>query len=338
MTGVDELLAAARAGDDRAYGELIAPHRVELQAYCYRMLGSSLDAEDALQEALLGAWRGLDRFEGRSSVRTWLYRIATNACLKLIERRPRRVLPIDYGPSADPHGDRLVPVTESVWVEPYPADRLLSDTRDTPESRYEQLESVELAFVAALQHLAPAQRAVLILRDVLGFSGDETAHMLGMTATSVYSSLQRAHRAVAERTPEPSQQAALRALGDDELTAIVARFIDAWQRADIDGLVALLTDDATFSMPPMPEWYTGHRDIAEFLARRPLASSNRWRMIPTRANGQAAIGHYLWDDERAAYLPHSLAVLSLRGDQLCAVVAFFVPEVVFADFGLPEVA
>src|SRR6476659_8105965 len=192
-----ELLEAARGGDEDAYGRLVEPHRGELHAHCYRMLGSVHDAEDALQEALLRAWRGLPRFEGRSSLRSWLYTIATNTCLNAIERRSKRVLPIDYGPAADPHTTPGEPLVESVWVEPYPDDKLgLEDGLAGPEARYEQRESVELAFIAALQHLPARQRAVLILRDVLGFSARETAGALAMSPPGVDSALQRAHKAV----------------------------------------------------------------------------------------------------------------------------------------------
>src|SRR5687768_4396501 len=193
----DGLLRAARAGDEGAYGQLVQRHRSELQAHCYRMLGSVYDAEDALQEALLRAWRGMSRFEGRSSVRSWLYKIATNTCLDAIGRRPKRVLPVDYGPSADPHDGPGEPLVESVWVEPYPDERLgLEDGLAGPEARYERRESVELAFIAALQHLPARQRAVLILRDVLGFSAREVAATLETTPTGVDSALQRAHKAV----------------------------------------------------------------------------------------------------------------------------------------------
>ena len=186
------------------------PHRRALHAHCYRMLGSVTDAEDALQDALLNAWRGLAKFEGRSSLRSWLYTIATNACLRAIERRPKRVLPIDYAPAADPHDGLAEPLVESVWVEPYPDERLgLEDGLAGPEARYEQRESVELAFIAALQHLPARQRAVLILRDVLGFSARETAAALEMSPPGVDSALQRAHKAVDERLPERSQQAVL---------------------------------------------------------------------------------------------------------------------------------
>jgi RNA polymerase sigma-70 factor (ECF subfamily) len=331
-----ELIRAAQDGDEAAYTQLVAPHRVELHAHCYRMLGSNADAEDALQEALVRAWRGLGGYEGRSSLRSWLYTIATNSCLKIIERRPARVLPIDYGPAADPHDDPGAPVGESQWLEPYPAAGLLSAELLTPEARYEQRESVELAFIAALQYLPPSQRAALILRDVLGFSGAETANMLGTTATSVYSSLQRAHKTVSERVPHPSQQATLRALGDDDLAIIVRRFVDAWQKSDVDALVAMLTEDATFSMPPMPEWYRGSAAIATFLAEHPLHPRNRWRLVPTLVSGQLAFGHYLWDEAQGSFRAHSLDVVTLRGDRIAATVGFFRPDL-FTAAGLPDV-
>jgi RNA polymerase sigma-70 factor (TIGR02960 family) len=214
--------------DSASFQALIEPYRSELHAHCYRMLGSSHDADDALQDALLRAWRGMPRFEGRSSMRTWLYRIATNSCLRLIERRPRRVLPIDYGAPADPHDRPAAPLVESVWIEPYP-DAAVADGLAAPDARYEQRESVELAFVAALQHLPARQRAVLILRDVLGFSGAEVAEALQTTPKAVYSALQRAHRTIDERLPEHGQQQTLRALGDARVRELVERYVDAWE-------------------------------------------------------------------------------------------------------------
>jgi RNA polymerase sigma-70 factor (ECF subfamily) len=219
-----ELLNAARNDDREAFGRLVEPYRCELHAHCYRMLGSYADAEDALQETLLRAWRGLPRFERRSSLRAWLYRIATNTCLRAIERRPKRVLPIDYTPAADPH-DRLAdPVSEPVWLEPYPDTNLGLEGPAGPDARYEQREAVELAFIAALQHLPARQRAVLILRDVLGFSARETAEVLETTAVSVDSALQRAHKTVDERLPSQTQQQTLRLLGDNELSKLVERY------------------------------------------------------------------------------------------------------------------
>src|SRR5438876_1356948 len=221
-----QLLAAARGGDEDAYRRLVEPRQAELHAHCYRMLGSVHDAEDALQDALLRAWRGMSRFEGRGSLRSWLYKIATNACLKAIERRPKRVLPIDYGPAADPHEGPGEPLIESVWVVPYPDEKLgLEDGYAAPEARYEQRESVELAFIAALQLLPSRQRAVLILGEVLGYSAREVADALDTTTASVNSALQRARAAVEERMPEQSQQATLRALGDDGLSDVVDRYV-----------------------------------------------------------------------------------------------------------------
>ena len=214
--------AAAGANDDAAFRRLVEPHRRELHAHCYRMLGSIHDADDALQDALLRAWRGLSRFEGRSSLRSWLYRIATNTCLDLVSRRPKRMLALDHAPAADPHEGPGAPLVESVWVEPYPSEELgLDEARLSPDARYEQLESVELAFIAALQHLPARQRAVLIMREVLGFSAREVADTLDTTSASVNSALQRARAAVDERLPEQSQQATLRSLDDDKLRELV---------------------------------------------------------------------------------------------------------------------
>jgi RNA polymerase sigma-70 factor (ECF subfamily) len=331
-----DLLEAARQGDENAYGRLVGSHRAELHAHCYRMLGSVDDAEDALQETLLRAWRGLPRFEGRSSLRSWLYRIATNACLKAIERRPRRVLPIDYGPAADPHDGPGEPLVESVWVEPYPDESLgLEDGLAAPEARYEQRESVELAFVAALQHLPARQRAVLILREVLGFSAGEVAEALATTPASVYSALQRAHKAVDERLPKQSQQATLRSLGDERLRQIVDGYVDAWERGDVDAVVAMLAEDATIAMPPMPTWYRGRDAVAAFLRARPLAAEESWRLVPARANGQLALGKYRWNGERGSFMPHGVNVLTLRGERIQEITAFLTPEA-FQRFRLPD--
>jgi len=335
-SGERELLDAARRGDEDAYARLVEAHRSELHAHCYRMLGSVPDAEDALQEALLRAWRGLPRFEGRSSLRSWLYKIATNACLKLIERRPKRVLPIDYGPAADPHDALAEPLLESVWVDLYPDETFgLADGFAAPEARYEQRESVELAFIAALQHLPARQRAVLILRDVLGFSGQEVADALETTPASVYSALQRAHKSVEERLPAQSQQATQRHLGDVALRELVDEYVDAWERGDVDAVVAMLTEDAVLTMPPIPTWFRGRDAVAAFLRDRPLAAGRRWRLLPVRANGQPAFAEYLWDDERKCFVAHSVNVLALRGARIAEINAFLEPETV-ARHGLPH--
>ena len=319
----DRALEAARGGDETAYRGLVEPHRGELHAHCYRMLGSVDDAEDALQEALMRAWRGLPRFEGRSSLRSWLYRIATNTCLDAIARRPKRVLPIDYGPAADPHDGPGEPLVESVWLEPYPDERLgLEDGYAAPEARYEQRESIELAFVAALQHLPANQRAVLILREVLAFSAREVAEALETTVASVNSALQRARKAVDERLPEQSQQATLRALGDEGLREVVGGYVDAWDRGDIDAVVSMLAEDAAFSMPPLRTWYRGSEALTGFLEVGPLSGAWRWRHVPVRASGQPALAFYSWDEQERTHLPFALNVLTLRGDRISDVTAF----------------
>src|SRR3954447_12828728 len=318
------LLAAARRGDEAAFGRLVEPHRAELHAHCYRMLGSLHHAQDALQGALLGGGRGLPRFEGRSSLRSWLYKVATNACLKLVERRPKLVLPVDYGPAADPHDGLGDPVLEPLWVEPYPDAGLA----------YEQSESVELAFIAALQHLPARQRAVLILSEVLGFSGAEVADALETTPASVYSALQRAHKTVDERLPRQSQQATLRELGDARLRALVGEYVAAWERGDVDAVAALLTDDVTLAMPPRPEWYAGLDAVTAFLRSTPLRAPNRWRVVPTTANGQLALAQYL-RDEHGGFGAHGIDVFTLDGGRISEVMAFLDPAL-FPRFGLPD--
>jgi RNA polymerase sigma-70 factor, ECF subfamily len=331
----EQLVVAARHGDEGAFSQLMGPHRPALHAHCYRMLGSAQDAEDALQETLLSAWRALPRFEGRSSLKSWLYRIATNACLKTIERRPRRVLPIDYGPAADPHGPPRQPVVESVWLEPYPDTGIeLEDRRASPDARYEQRESVELAFVAALQHIPARQRAVLILRDVLGFSAREVAETLEMTPPAVDTALQRAHKTVDDRLPEQSQQATLQALGDQQLREVVDGFVDAWERADVDSVVAMLAHDATIAMPPQPTWYRGREAVATFLRTVALAAGRRWRLLPVSANGQLAFGEYRWDETTERFLGEAVMVLTVAGALIADITAFRGPEHL-ARFGLP---
>jgi RNA polymerase sigma-70 factor, ECF subfamily len=327
--------APATPADEATYRRLVEPHRSELHAHCYRMLGSVHEAEDALQDAMLRAWKALPRFEDRGTVRAWLYKIATNTCLDAIAKRPKRVLPIDHSAAHDPHAGVGEPVVESVWIEPYPDERLgLADGFAAPEARYEQRESVELAFIAALQHLPARQRAVLILSDVLGFSGAEVADALDTTPASVYSALQRAHKSVDERLPERSQQATLRALGDDALREIVDGFVAAWERGDVDALAAMLTDETTIAMPPMPTWYRGREAVAGFLRRFPLAPGRRWRVVPAPANGQVALAFYRWKDETRSFAAHSVNVLALDGARIAEHTAFLDPEL-FELFGLP---
>jgi RNA polymerase sigma-70 factor, ECF subfamily len=332
------LLADAQRGDESAFEALVRPYRNELHAHCYRMLGSVHDAEDVMQEVLLRAWRGLARFEGRSSLRSWLYRIATNACLNAVRSGSRRILPVGpmSAPGEEPRGMEGVqspPVGESVWIEPYP-DTMVAMTQDVsgPEARYEQRESLELAFVAALQYLPANQRAALILRDVLGFSARDAADALATTTAAVNSALQHARSNVEARVPDKSQQTTLRALGDDRLRELVERYMAALEAADVEAMLVMLTEDATWCMPPLSQWYQGHPAIADFLRAGPLTV--QWRHVPTRANGQAAVGCYVWDDASGSYVGHVLDVLTLEGERIAAVTAF-IDRDVFARFGLP---
>jgi RNA polymerase sigma-70 factor, ECF subfamily len=324
---------SATAHDEAAFSRLVEPHRRELHAHCYRMTGSVHDADDALQDAMLRAWRGLPRFEGRSSPRSWLYRIATNTCLDLISRRPKRVLPIDHSPSGDPHANVSPPLAESVWVEPYPDERLgLEDGFAAPAARYDQRESVELAFVAALQYLPPNQRAVLILREVLGFSAKEVAESLDTTTASVNSALQRARATVEDKLPEQSQQETLRTLGDEKIRALVEQYVDAWDRGDVDAVVAMLAEDAAFSMPPTSTWFRGRAAIADFLPRGPLSIPRRF--LPIRSNAQPAFGTYRWVEEEGRYVPNAIHVITLRGTEIVDATCFLSPPL-FPLFGLP---
>jgi RNA polymerase sigma-70 factor, ECF subfamily len=299
---VNPIISAPATVTPEEFERLVAPHRAGLQAHCYRMLASAADAEDAVQDALLRAWGGLSGFQGRSSFSSWLYRIATNVCLRMLERRPRRVLPLD------------APDGEVAWLEPYTADRL---GPASPEARYEQRESVELAFTAALQHLPPRQRAVLLLRDVLGYAPAEIADALDTTPAAVYSALQRARSAAEERLPERSQQTTLRTLGDRRLRALVDRYVRAWEAGDIASITAMLAADATFSMPPRPEWFRGRKAIAAFLAQVPLSRVRTWRHVPMRANGQLALAVRTEDGL------HAIEVLTLAPDgAITAITAF----------------
>ena len=329
-----ELLEAAREGDEHAFRHLVEPHRTALHAHCYRMLGSVHDAEDALQDALLRAWRGLRGLEGRSSLRTWLYRITTNTCLDVAARRPKRVLPVDYGPPAGRDDVPGEPVAEPVWLEPYPDERLgLEEGYAAPEARYEQREAVELAFIAALQHLPARQRAVLVLREVLGFSAREVAESLETTVASVNSALQRARKTVDERLPARSQQATLRTLGDDGIRELVEGFVDAFERGDVDAILALVAEDATFTMPPYTDWYRGREAVGDSWLM-PGGPAPRLRYVPTTANGQPALGTYRRDSE-GSYRPVALDVLTLEGARIVEITAFRTPEV-FPLFGLPD--
>jgi RNA polymerase sigma-70 factor, ECF subfamily len=341
------LVKLARDGDESAFGVLAGSYRAELRAHCYRMLGSVHDAEDALQEALLRSWRGLSGFEGRSSVRSWLYAIATNAALDAARHRFRRELPVNFGPAAG-HGASLrPPQTDAPWLEPFPDQWLVPDAGPSPEASYERRESIELAFIVALQYLPPLQRAVLLLREIAGFSTAEISGQLGTSPAAVNSALQRARATTRGRRPASSQQVTLRQLGDERVRALAQRYADALERGDADTLISMLTADATWSMPPYPDWFRGHRDIRAFLVGAPL--NERWRHSPARANGQLAVGCYLFDHASGDYRGAVIDVLTLDGDKISAVTGFHsawpLPGVqagawvadteLFARFGLP---
>jgi len=328
----DGVLARARAGDEQAFRELTDPYRNELQLHCYRLVGSVQDAEDLVQETLLAAWRGLGRFEGRSSVRAWLYRIATNRCLNALRARARR--PQEAPPIVEP--PEPTRRTEPTWLEPYP-DALLEGVADTspePATRYETREAIALAFVAALQHLPPRQRAVLVLRDVLGFAAAETAAMLDSSETSVKGALQRARATLDGRLPAGDRERAPLPHSPHE-RELVRRFADAVEGGDVESIVALMTGDAWLTMPPYPFEYQGHAAIAAFLHDRARIRGAPLRLLPTRANGQPAFGCYLPDEQAAPARPYGLMVLTLGGDRLSA-ITWFGNSSVFPYFGLPR--
>jgi RNA polymerase sigma-70 factor (ECF subfamily) len=316
-------LAAARAGDSAAFGLLVEPVLGELHAHCYRMLGSVHDAEDAVQETLTRAWQGLGRFEDRGTTRAWLYTIATNRCLTMIERRGRREVPTDLTSGAG--GERL-------WLEPYPDSRLGWAQELDPEAQLLLRERMELAFVTALQHLPGRQRAVLLLREVLGFSAREVAALLDTSVAAVNSGLQRARAGLDGRTPDVTQQTALTAAGQSTVRDLAERYAQAWQAGDVDAVVAMLAEDATYSMPPLPTWYRGRADIAGFLRDGPI--TGRWRFLPAHANGQLGFGTYLWDDTEGVFRPGGLDLLTLRGTEIVEVVSFLDADL--PAFGLPD--
>jgi RNA polymerase sigma-70 factor (TIGR02960 family) len=327
-----DLISRARAGDGEAFRALTEPHRQELQVHCYRMLGSIQDAEDALQDTLLAAWQGLGGFGERSSMRTWLYRIATNRCLNALRsagRRPARAW--DIPGVLPPEPTRL---GEVAWLQPVP-DVLLEGAFDVPlgpEARYERTESISLAFVTALQLLPPRQLAVLVLRDVLGFHANEVADMLDSTVESVTSALKRARASLDRRRAQVVDQEPAPAPGSAAEDAIVARFVSAYESADLDALVALLTDDVFMSMPPIPLEYEGRDPVARFCAIL-FRSGRTFDVVPTRANGQPAFGAYV-PGPGGVRAGTGLIVLALAGDRISAMTRF--ESSVLPWFGLPR--
>jgi RNA polymerase sigma-70 factor (TIGR02960 family) len=328
-----ELIDRARTGDETAFRELVGPYQRELHMHCYRILGSVADAEDAVQETMVTAWRSLGGFEGRASVRTWMYRIATTRCLNILRaasRRPAMSLPsMDVEP---PEPSRLGEVT---WLEPYP-DLFLEELPDAaagPEARYEAREAMSLAFVTALQLLPPRQRAALILRDVLDFPAIEVAGMLDTTEQSVTSALKRARGTLARELPSEGQQPPPppNSAAEQEL---VARLVEAFDTADVDGIVALMTEDAWLRMPPVPLEYQGRELIGEFFATVAFRQGRRYRLVPTRANGQPAFAAYLRDPMTPVLRAFGLLVVTLAGSQISAITRF--DNATLLPFGLPR--
>jgi RNA polymerase sigma-70 factor, ECF subfamily len=327
--------AAARAGDESAFARLVESYRRELRVHCYRMLGSLDDAEDMVQETYLRAWRSRSSFEGRSTFRAWLYRIATNACLDLLRRRPPRVLPSQVGAAADPQVPPL-PAADLPWLQPYP-DRLLepvaSDDAE-PDATLIAKETIELAFMAAIQHLPPRQRAVLILRDVLGWSAKETAVLLDATVGAVNAALQRARSTLKRHLPERRLEWALDSDPTEEERSLLQRYVDAHEQADASALVELLREDARLTMPPTPTWYDGRAAIVTFHAEQLFGPGIRWRFVLTAAHRQPAVAFYTCPSGESEYRAAVIDVLRIEGGLIGRIDAFVLPEL-FAAFGLP---
>ena len=327
-----DLISRARGGDGDAFRELTEPYRRELQMHCYRMLGSFQDAEDVLQDTLLAAWQGLERFEERASVRTWLYRIATNRCLNALRSASRRPAKEWDVPGIEP--PEPTRLGEIMWLEPYPDTILGGGSNELlgPEARYEQAESMSLAFVTALQYLPARQRAVLILREVLGYRASEVADMLDTTVDSVNSALKHARASLARRLPPDREDVPPPVADSPAERALVARFVRAYQAGDVDALVALLTDDVHVSMPPVPFEYHGLDAVARFYAS--IIDHRNYDLIPTRANGQPAFGTYLRTPTSGIRHGTGLVVLTLTGNQISAITRF--ETGVLRQFGLPR--
>ena len=339
-----QLLTAAQNGNTNAFSELAELYRRELQVHCYRILGSLQEAEDMVQEALLKAWKRLDTYEGRASFRAWLYKIATNTCLDFLDqRRSRRLLPLDVGPASDPTQPIQPPAVEITWLEPFP-DEWLSDTSAVnPEARYSDLESISLSFMTALQSLPPRQRAVLILRDVLDFSANETAEVLEITVSSANSALHRARVTLSQRYHGGELETSASPAQDERTQWLLDHFVQAWETADVEGLVALLKEDAMLAMPPSPSWYQGREAIRVFIAGTVFGdhgmfagkAAGRWRLIPTRASGSPAFALYQRDDGNE-YRAFGLHVLGQNAGELHQIFSFIDPSLP-VSFGLPAV-
>ena len=332
------------ASNPQGFGELTEPYRRELQIHCYRILGSLHEAEDMVQETYIKAWKHIGTYEGRASFRSWLYKIATNTCLDFLDtKRSRRLLPFQVSPSSAPDSPIMPPTPELTWLEPFPDEWLADATAGNPEARYSQAESISLSFLTALQVLPARQRAVLILRDVLDFSAIETAEVLELTVSSVNSALHRARKTLSQRYQGNIPETSRMSLADEKSKQLLDHYIQAWQAADVNSLVALLKRDAILAMPPSPSWYQGNAAIGEFLTATVLGdgsmfagtSKNRWRLITTRANASVALAMYQ-RDEKDRYQAFGLQVLAWEGSKLAQIMNFIDP-LLPTRFGLPTV-
>lgn len=328
---VEDRLAAAQSGDQQAFGELVEPHRAELLAHCYRLLGAPDDAEDMVQETFLRAWNRLSSFSGGPHFRAWLYKIATNVCLDTLDRRPRRTLPPAHSPAADPLAPLAPAIREPIWLEPFPDDRL-PHAGPGPEARYTMRESISLAFLAALQQLPPRQRAALILVDVLDWRAGEVAGLLGLTVSAVHSALHRARATMRARYAGPAETASV---GDQRAPAILSQYVAAWESGDVDALVALLKDTVVFAMPPRPSWFLGRDAVrAHVDMMLPGGESGGWRLLAVRANGQNALACYRYNSTAQCFQAHALQVVTIANGQLTEIQMFVLPRLM-AHFGLP---
>ncbi len=330
----DNLLDTYRPANQTDFGKFAEQHRHELRVHCYRMLGSFQDAEDMVQETFLRAWQKLNMYEGRGSFRAWLYKIATNACLDALDRRPKRTLPAMHQEASDPTELPEAPVTEPIWLEPIPDD-VIGEIDSGPEARCTARESITLAFLAALQLLPPRQRAILILRDVLDWQASQVAESLELTLSAVNSALHRARSTLAKNYRENEYRSSRQAQSDAAMRALLDRYVSAWENADLEGLVALLKEDAVFTMPPSPSWYRGKEAIRTFIANVALAGDarGRYRFVQTRANGQPAFGWYQRDDASGEFRGFAIQVLTFGADLISDVATFMIPDLL-PRFGL----
>jgi RNA polymerase sigma-70 factor (TIGR02960 family) len=328
-------LPQARAGDAGAFDRLVAPYRRRLHTHCYRMLGSPHDADDALQETLLAAWRGMGSFEGRSAFGTWLHQISTHACLRLIAKRPRRIQSPEHGPAFDTTDDLGQMVTGPVWLEPFPDDEApwQGGSHEDPAEWLARREHVELAYIAALQRLPGAQRAVLLLRQVLGYSAAETAEMLGTTVSAANSALQRAQKTMKDKLPTVSQAAELRSTGEQGLDQLLRDFVNAWESRNVEALVRLFTEDVRFTMPPLPAWFDGLAFVEKFIAERVFATP--WRLVPMWANGQPGFACHMKAEGDDTFRLGAILLLNLRAGRVAGLHSFLDPAL-HRRFGLAE--